>query len=165
MICPKCKIQMQPFKVNSVEVDKCPQCEGVWVDYPDEKQVLDMQPEVFTVEELRNLRQVYQSLGKIEEIKYFACPHCHNLMWRKNYMSHSGIVVDKCRMHGTFYDKGELEKAIEFIKKGGSEYEKLRIAELGIADTQSKLVREITRVESTMYRLHWIGRLLSTLGF
>ena len=80
-------------------------------------------------------------------------------------MHHSGIIVDKCTDHGTFFDKGELEKATEFIKKGGVEYEKLRIAETGIAETQMKLTREITRVERTMYRLHWIGRFLSMIGW
>jgi Zn-finger nucleic acid-binding protein len=79
-------------------------------------------------------------------------------------MHHSGVIVDKCKDHGTFFDKGELEKAIEFIKKGGIEYEKLRIAEQGIVQTHSKLVREISRVERTALLPRW-ARWLMFLGF
>ncbi|MFC1708559.1 zf-TFIIB domain-containing protein [Candidatus Omnitrophota bacterium] len=163
--CPKCEVDMNIIKQGDFETDECPKCGGIWVDSMEEKQALDMKPEVFTVDELHNLRKTYEPLGRIEKVQYFKCPRCVKLMWRKNYMSHSGIVVDKCRDHGTFFDKGELEKAVEFIKKGGVEYQKLRVAEVGISETQSKLTREIGRVERDMYRLHWIGRFLSIIGF
>lgn len=163
--CPKCNVEMKILKQGDVETDECPSCGGIWVDYGEEKQALEMNPSVFTVDDLHNLRRIYKPLGRMEKVKYYKCPHCNNFMWRKNYMHPSGVIVDKCRDHGTFFDKGELEKAIEFIKKGGAEYEKLRIAESGIAETQSKLVREISRVETTMFRLHWIGRFSSSVGF
>ena len=163
--CPKCYVEMNAMRQGGIETDECPKCGGIWVDYLEEKQALQMNPEVFTVDELHNLRKYYEPFGRIEKIQYFKCPRCDEFMWRKNYMSHSGIIVDKCQDHGTFFDKGELEKAIEFIKKGGAEYQKLRIAEVGIAETQSKLTREISRVECDMYRLHWLGRILSLIGF
>ncbi len=163
--CPKCDVEMSIINRGGLATDECPSCGGIWVDRMDEKKVLDMEPTVFTVDELRYLRKVYKPEGKVEEVKYFKCPRCASFMWRKNYMSHSGIVVDNCRDHGTFFDKGELEKAIEFIKKGGAEYQKLKITENGIYDTQHKLVKEISRVETQMWRLHWIGRFLSIMGF
>ena len=165
MKCPKCKVEMKILELGGVETDECPKCGGIWVDAIEEKQALEMKPEVFTVDELRNIRRVYEPLGRIEEVKYYKCPRCESLMWRKNYMHHSGIIIDKCRNHGTFFDKSELEKAIDYIKKGGIEYEKLRVAEVGIEQTQSKMAREISRVETTMYRLHWMGRFLSIIGF
>ncbi|MEA3489672.1 MAG: zf-TFIIB domain-containing protein [Candidatus Omnitrophota bacterium] len=163
--CPKCNVRMKTVIRGGVETDECPECGGIWVDRVEEKQVLEMEPAVFTVDDLRNLRKVYKPEGKIEKVKYFKCPRCGKFMWRKNYMHHSGVIVDKCREHGTFFDKGELEKAIEFIKKGGVEYEKLKIAEIGIYETQSKLINEISRVERQVWRLHWVGRFLSMLGF
>ncbi|MFC1570579.1 zf-TFIIB domain-containing protein [Candidatus Omnitrophota bacterium] len=164
-VCPKCEVKMDLVIRNGVETDECPKCGGIWVDYTEEKQVLEMEPEVFTVDDLRRLRKLYKPMGKMEKVKYFKCPRCGNMMWRKNYMRHSGIIVDKCQEHGTFFDKDELEKAIEFINKGGIEYEKLKIAETGISETQGKLTREINRVERQMWRLHYIGRVLSFLGF
>lgn len=164
MICPKCNAEMKILEEAGVETDECLQCGGIWVDYFEQKQVLQMEPSVFTVEDLHNLRKIYQPLGRVEEVKYFKCPRCAKFMWRKNYMHHSGIIVDKCKDHGTFFDKRELEKAIEFIKKGGIEYEKLRIAEVGITQTRSKLVREISRVERTAL-LPRGARFLMMLGF
>jgi Zn-finger nucleic acid-binding protein len=165
LFCPKCKVLMNIVQHDGVETDECPECGGIWVDYYEEKQVLEMKPGVFTVDDLHNMRRMYKPDGKIEEVKYHKCPICSKLMWRKNYLNHSGVIVDKCREHGTFFDKGEIEKAIEFIKLGGVEYEKLRVAEVGIAETQSKIVKEINRVECNMYRLHWISRVLSLMGF
>lgn len=163
--CPKCDIAMTATVRDEVETDECPSCGGIWVDVPEEKAALQMTPTVFTVDELKRLRQLYRPLGRTERVRYVKCPVCGDLMWRKNYMHHSGIIVDACRAHGTFFDKGELEKAIEFIKKGGIEYEKLRITETGLSDVRSKLTTELNRVECSMYRLHWVGRTLSMLGF
>ncbi|MFC1590769.1 zf-TFIIB domain-containing protein [Candidatus Omnitrophota bacterium] len=163
--CPKCEVAMKVIECDGVETDECPACGGIWVDCHEEKQAIRIKPAAFTVAELKNLRNVYKPLGRKEKVQYFKCPHCGKLMWRKNYMHHSGVIVDKCRDHGTFFDKGELEKAIEFIKKGGAEYEKLKIAEYGLSELNSRLTTEITRVECTMYRLHWMGRFLSIIGF
>ena len=52
-----------------------------------------MKPEVFSVDELHKLRKYYQSYGKFETVKYVPCPICDKLMQRKNWGSHSGVVV------------------------------------------------------------------------
>jgi Zn-finger nucleic acid-binding protein len=83
---------MKVLKQAGVETDECPQCGGIWVDNFEEKQVLKMEPTVFTVDELRNLRKVYKPLGRMEKMKYFKCPRCGKYMWRKNYMHHSGVI-------------------------------------------------------------------------
>lgn len=163
--CPKCNVLMRLLNVDDVETDECPKCGGIWVDTEEEKQVLDMRPSVFTVEDMYNFRRIYEPVGKTEKVRYFMCPHCGDPMLRKNYMSHSGIVVDRCPKHGKFFDKGELEKAIDYIKKGGIEYEKFVRHEKAIKNSHDSLVREINRVETTMYKLHWLGRFLSSAGF
>jgi Zn-finger nucleic acid-binding protein len=40
-------------------------------------------------------------------------------MARVNFGKHSGIVVDVCRWHGTWFDAGELDAAMEFVHAGG----------------------------------------------
>ncbi len=165
MLCPKCDITMTVVTDEGVETDICPKCKGVWVDNIEEKQVMQILPEVFTVNDLHNLRNVYKPVATIDrEVKYFKCPRCSELMWRKNYMSHSGIIVDSCATHGNFFDEGEIRKAVEFIKAGGIEYEKLKITEHGLSEVRSKLIKEISRVE----RADLLGkraRWLMLLGF
>ncbi len=165
MMCPKCEVQMDVNTESGAETDICPKCGGIWVDNVDEKHALEMKPVVFTVDELRRLKSAYKPSGKIEEVKYFKCPRCSNLMWRINYMHHSGVIVDKCREHGVFFDKGELEKAVEFIKLGGIEYEKLRIAEKGITELHTKIGKVSDKVERMSYKLPWYARLMLYLGY
>ncbi|TLD41133.1 MAG: hypothetical protein JETT_2598 [Candidatus Jettenia ecosi] len=78
-----------------------------------------MLPEVFTIEELRRLRKYYQSFSRVDPVRYIPCPLCKKLMQRKNWGTHSGIIVDTCYEHGTWYDAEELEKIREFIMRGG----------------------------------------------
>jgi hypothetical protein len=40
-------------------------------------------------------------------------------MNRKNFGAHSGIIVDVCREHGTWFDGDELAAALEFVRAGG----------------------------------------------
>ena len=49
---------------------------------------------------------------------YLPCPTCGNLMNRVNFAS-SNVIVDICKQHGTWFDKDELTRIIEFIRAGG----------------------------------------------
>jgi Zn-finger nucleic acid-binding protein len=40
-------------------------------------------------------------------------------MGRKHYAENSGIVVDQCMYHGTWFERGRLEELIEFAENGG----------------------------------------------
>jgi hypothetical protein len=42
-------------------------------------------------------------------------------MARMNFGHHSGILVDTCREHGTWFDQGELDATLEFVRAGGLE--------------------------------------------
>jgi Zn-finger nucleic acid-binding protein len=55
------------------------------------------------------------------EVHYAWCPECRQTMARMNFGGHSGIVVDVCRAHGTWFDRGELEAALDFVRAGGVE--------------------------------------------
>ncbi len=57
--------------------------------------------------------------GRVDEVRYLSCPECHTMMNRKNLGSRSGIVVDVCKMHGIWFDAGELTQAVAFAATGG----------------------------------------------
>jgi Zn-finger nucleic acid-binding protein len=42
-------------------------------------------------------------------------------MNRMNFAHCSGVVVDVCRGHGTWFDRDELRQIVEFIRAGGLE--------------------------------------------
>ena len=52
-------------------------------------------------------------------IRYRSCPRCPERMNRVNFAKCSGVVVDVCRTHGTWFDRDELNRILLFIQKGG----------------------------------------------
>jgi len=147
MTCPKCSTPLKHEELEEGKVDHCEQCKGVWVSATDEKKVLEIKPEVFSIDELRRLRSLYKPFWTEQPAKYVPCPECGQLMNRKIWGSHSGVLVDFCRNHGTWFDAGEVEKIREYVKLGGVEYEKLRLAETGLAEIDQKLDREVRRLD------------------
>jgi Zn-finger nucleic acid-binding protein len=50
---------------------------------------------------------------------YIPCPECGALMNRKNFAEVSGVIVDVCKKHGTWFDLGELPRVLAFVAAGG----------------------------------------------
>jgi Zn-finger nucleic acid-binding protein len=51
-------------------------------------------------------------------------------MNRVNFGKRSGVIVEVCKPHGVWFDKGELTRAIEFVADGGLVETKRREEEL-----------------------------------
>ena len=164
LYCPDCKKPLTLVLKEDIDVHACSSCEGIWVDAGDEKILLHIKPEVFTVEELRNLRKFYTSLGVLEEVRYRKCPVCCILMNRVNWGGLSGVIVDKCAQDGAWYQKGEVEKICEYIALGGIEYEKLKLSEYGLANVNSRLTSEVIRLDKKIDSAYFRARLYHFLG-
>lgn len=50
---------------------------------------------------------------------YIPCPQCGDLMNRVNFAGCSGVVIDWCKDHGTWFDHQELRQIVAFIQSGG----------------------------------------------
>ena len=59
-------------------------------------------------------------------------------MNRLNFGRLSGTIVDVCRGHGTFLDKGELHRIVRFIQGGGLDRARQRQLE-DLKDEESRL--------------------------
>lgn len=109
-----------------------------------------------------------------DSVTYLPCPLCSVLMNRKNFGDRSGIVVDVCKAHGVWLDRGELDALIAFAFDLPEDAE-ARAALLALvrralpphprpAPLPSDLL-PITRVtrdaESVESLLRWVGRLFS----
>lgn len=51
-------------------------------------------------------------------VRYVPCPVCAQTMARRNFGRVSGIIVDVCASHGTWFDAGELDQAVAFASTG-----------------------------------------------
>jgi Zn-finger nucleic acid-binding protein len=163
--CPCCQISMQCKTQEGADVHECGKCGGLWVDFIEEKTLLKIKPETFTVDELRRLRKLYEPLGQTEPVRYLKCPVCGELMYRKNWGARSGVIVDKCGEHGTWYDRGEVDKIREYVELGGIEYEKLKLTEDGLNRADRKLAQQALRLDRKIDSAYMRARWWSMLGF
>ncbi len=154
LACPKCHGNLIAEFSGQVEVGVCSEGCGTWVNILQEKEFWDLKPEVFTVDELLQFRKNYEGLGPVGPLRYINCPVCSQLMNRKVWGSYSGVFVDRCQAHGTWYGKEETEKIREYIQKGGVEYEKFCRSESGLSDLGMRLSHLETRLESKINNLH-----------
>ena len=52
-------------------------------------------------------------------VRYIPCPVCGDTMNRTSFAERSGVVVDVCKAHGAWFDRGELEASLAFVRHGG----------------------------------------------
>jgi Zn-finger nucleic acid-binding protein len=57
-------------------------------------------------------------------------------MHRVNFARCSSVVVDVCKAHGTWFDKDELRRIVEFIRAGG--FERARANEMAELERQRR---------------------------
>jgi Zn-finger nucleic acid-binding protein len=50
---------------------------------------------------------------------YRKCPVCASVMNRVNFGRRSGVIVDRCRDHGTWFDAAELDAVLRWLRRGG----------------------------------------------
>ena len=127
---------MKTVTIGTASLLECSFCEGIWVDVDALQQICAEREKQAAV-----LGMPAPPDGTVEpekNIRYVPCPVCHKLMNRVNFAHCSHVIVDICKAHGTWFDKDELRRAVEFIRAGG--LEKARGRELEqLKDEQRKL--------------------------
>ena len=115
--CPDCKLPLRAFEAGAGRLLACEGCGGQMVTHGL----------------LRALVQQREALGRAalsvvgvprgnplqDRVRYRPCPGCGSFMNRKNFGGTSGIVVDVCSIHGTFFEAGELPRVLAFVQRGG----------------------------------------------
>jgi hypothetical protein len=115
--CPDCKRPFDAFCDVSGSLLACAGCGGQFVTHALLRALLESR-EVLG-------RAVPATAGVVrgnplkEPVRYRPCPQCGQIMNRKNFGSSSGIVLDVCTSHGSFFDAGELPRVLVFVERGG----------------------------------------------
>ena len=100
---------------------ECERCGGLWVEVAAFEEVCanrEQQSAVLGGALPAPARQL-TARRESEKIHYAPCPQCGQLMNRINFARCSGVIVDVCKGHGTWFDRDELSGIIEFIRGGG----------------------------------------------
>ncbi len=114
--CPHCESPLTVITVGAAALNECGKCEGLWVDTVSFDRICAEREEQMAI---LGPAIVLPKAEPSSKIKYIKCPECRVLMHRVNFAGSSGVVIDICRSHGAWFDARELQRIVDFIRKGG----------------------------------------------
>jgi len=117
--CPRCAKPMSAVVIGNAELSECPKCLGLWATTEAVERICaDREQELLRLG--RAAAMPAQNAVELEKkIRYLPCPVCSKLMNRVNFARCSSVVVDVCKQHGTWFDRDELRRIVEFVRAGG----------------------------------------------
>jgi Zn-finger nucleic acid-binding protein len=134
-LCPRCRVNTNALVLGKTNLRECPRCEGIWADAEALQTICADREQQAAVLGVAMTLHTPNGAG-MENVRYVPCPVCKKLMNRVNFAHCSSVVVDVCQTHGTWFDKDELRRIVEFIRGGG--LEKARAKELEELERQRR---------------------------
>ncbi len=127
--CPRCAAVLHARRVGDIVIDECGACLGVFLDHVAIKRVVIDRAQSRAEALLGALpRREVNPVPTAGQKMYLPCPVCRVVMNRRLFATGTGVIIDVCRTHGTFFDAGELPLIIDFVMNGG--LEKAQIKEI-----------------------------------
>lgn len=128
--CPACDATLQQVHHEGVELDRCPEGHGLWLDRGELRRVvLSELADRPASEEDASHAAAARDAGHavVAELSRALrpCPVCREPMRLSEYAA-SGIAIDECVAHGVWLDDGELERieayaeGVRRITRGGA---------------------------------------------
>lgn len=140
--CPVCNENpaLTRITLGKVMLNECAECEGLWIDkFSFEQICTDRGQQAAILGPAIRVPLPELQRGKV---RYLRCPECNEIMQRMNFAGASGVVIDICPQHGSWFDNKELQQIIDFIRSGGMDrMREKQIAELNQARERLKVVR------------------------
>jgi Zn-finger nucleic acid-binding protein len=140
--CPRCRVELESIAVGEACLRECARCGGLWVDVESFEQIIgEREQQSAVLGSASILPRVAGGANDAGKVRYVPCPECSQLMNRVNFARCSGVVVDVCKGHGTWFDRDELRQIVEFIRGGGLEVARER-ERRGLEDERRRLRQE-----------------------
>lgn len=125
MDCPRCRITLMEEQKAGLEIDRCPQCNGRWLDHHE----LDLL-EARTIPDADRRQATIEYAERPSEL---SCPDCGTPMRAFNYRAYD-LELDTCpERHGFWIDAGEegqmhdiLEERVRGLERASSAEESWR---------------------------------------
>ena len=134
LACPDCRDTMNDLDCGPGAVHDCARCGGQFVDSAALRDLVERHDRLDVG--LGGRRDAGTRVDT--RVRYVRCPVCASMMNRRNFAGASGVVVDVCAKHGTWFDAGELPRVLAFVEAGGLSRARARAAE----DERLRAVRE-----------------------
>src|SRR3989441_7957943 len=139
--CPRCRTGMQSVVIGATSVRECSQCEGLWVDVASFEKICADREQQAAVLGAASPAPAHALGTTPSKINYVPCPECAQLMNRVNFAKCSGVILDVCKGHGTWFDRDELSQIVEFVRGGGLDVSRSR-EKAEIEDARRQLQQE-----------------------
>ncbi|MFN8058285.1 MAG: zf-TFIIB domain-containing protein [Vicinamibacterales bacterium] len=117
--CPACARPMEALRLGALPAAQCMGCRGVWLDRATFERMCTEREARTAVLEGPWSRARGEVAPRPQRVRYRKCPFCAKFMNRVNFARYSGIVLDVCKAHGTFFDRDDLPGVVGFIARGG----------------------------------------------
>jgi Zn-finger nucleic acid-binding protein len=138
--CPACRGPMHWVAVGDLDLLECQQCDGTWIEAAAFEQLCANRASQAAVLQQPAGRPAAPASAPP---RYRPCLRCGKLMNRMNFGRMSGALIDVCRGHGTFLDRGELHQVVRFIQDGG--LDRARRAEVEELKEEQRRLRGLER--------------------
>ena len=120
MLCPVEGTELQHAKLRGLEVDRCPECDG---EYLDHDQLAELEDQVFD----HDIPKGTIHFGD-HEVEH-ECPHCGKQMLRFRYRGWP-LEIERCPdEEGYWLDKGEEKHIRDYMKERKSRLSRASSAE------------------------------------
>ncbi len=183
--CPGCETTMAiwpldprmsggSYRGSDPQIYGCQGCGGAWVDRRTLDAIIAQAQAQATNIDPRAVPR--RTMAMAEVVFYRPCPRCAERMNRRNFGRYSGIVVDVCSSCGTYFDAGELEGVVAFVRAGGLGLTRQRDAEDARRDLAHRRQMTAAPVQSSTHAsssvelelvvgfLRWLGRWLRRIA-
>ena len=112
--CPDCRMPMDPLDCGPGALYDCSRCGGQFVEHAALRDLLEQHDRLETPAQRPPRAEPVDT-----RVRYVSCPACHSMMNRRNFGAGSGVIVDVCSKHGTWFDPGELPRVLAYVESGG----------------------------------------------
>jgi Zn-finger nucleic acid-binding protein len=113
--CPRCTFPLELLSpTGDAPMHECPRCGGLFVSQDVLAGVLARAEQGGPLPD-PPARAAFVAV----DVTYRPCPLCHGAMNRMSFGKRSGIIVDVCHSHGTWFDGGELTRVVALVSAGG----------------------------------------------
>jgi Zn-finger nucleic acid-binding protein len=148
LACPSCRSPMQYVRVGTTPMHECSSCASAWLETKIFADLCMNREERGATMTLIGARtdEARPANRPRDVVRYRPCPQCSKLMNRSNFGHRSGVLIDVCKGHGTWFERGELARVLAFIEDGG--LERARAEEMEKQQEKKRaLEREMREVE------------------
>lgn len=172
LVCPHCNIRTEIIVLSGVALDYCYRCSGIWFDRGEIKTFQNALMDKHLSDSMKSaLRDLAVPSPHLNRPDYLHCPVCSQVMNHRTFAGVSGIVLDRCPIHGIWMEQTDLVEILEMIDSDNLEAllkkEKNR--------ENRRLQERLRKIESKLVRLDWkvshvdlrgrVHLMLDALGF